>query len=431
MKSLEYRKLLVVVIIILFIYAFGYMNTADNKAVVNIRKTSSDRLSTKEKLDDFEYMYKVLKENYPFFEVNKRMNNVDWIDRKGEYIKKIKATKNDMEFYTVLNNIVSELNNKHTSILNQSEYLNHKELSSGADGAYGVNGPWYTELNKEKTQIRYLNKWKDTKKSSESSINNSKNSNANKNVRTEILINNKAAYLSIESFDTRNIDEDMKVIQPFLSEIKNYKALIIDIRGNGGGDYSYWRDYLMPLIISKPLTNRFYYVYRGGEFSTKFIKAVLGNYYNQLQPIESIDETGYKNLPPEVKKDFKYYINSDWTINPNNSINFKGKIYLLVDRYVYSSSETFATFAKHTGFATLVGEKTGGDGIGQTPLLCSLPNSGYILNFSYVMGLTSDGICDDESKTEPDIKVDDTSVNIELNNDKTVQTVLKLLNNNR
>ena len=38
------------------------------------------------------------------------------------------------------------------------------------------------------------------------------------------------------------MDEDMKIIKPYLEQIKNYNALIIDIRGNGGGDNEYWAE---------------------------------------------------------------------------------------------------------------------------------------------------------------------------------------------
>jgi hypothetical protein len=76
-------------------------------------------------------------------------------------------------------------------------------------------------------------------------------------------------------------------------------------------------------------------------------------------------------------------------------------------------------------FNTLVGETTGGDGIGDDPAICVLPNSGYIFRFTKEMGLTSDGTCNFEHKTEPDIKV---SAKIYLNilDDEAVKAVLKV-----
>lgn len=111
---------------------------------------------------------------------------------------------------------------------------------------------------------------------------------------------------------------------------------------------------------------------------------------------------------------------------PKNSVEFKGKIYLLVDGQVFSSSEAFAAFAKSTGFATLVGERTGGDGLGDDPAICVLSNSGYVFRFTKEMGLTSNGTCNFEHKTEPDITVS-AGMNSNPSYDETVQTVLKLI----
>lgn len=78
---------------------------------------------------------------------------------------------------------------------------------------------------------------------------------------------------------------------------------------------------------------------------------------------------------------------------------------MLVDGDVYSSAEAWAVFAKSTGWATLVGERTGGDGIGIDPLIASFPHSGYAFRLPAVMGLTSSGVINEERQTEPDMEV--------------------------
>lgn len=112
---------------------------------------------------------------------------------------------------------------------------------------------------------------------------------------------------------------------------------------------------------------------------------------------------------------------------------FKGKIYLLVDKYVYSSSEMMASFAKESNMATLVGERTGGDGIGSDSMLIDLPNSGYILRFSKEMGVTEKGSINEMDQTQPDILVSDPVNKINfgskgqaiLNGDKAIIAVLE------
>lgn len=81
-----------------------------------------------------------------------------------------------------------------------------------------------------------------------------------------------------------------------------------------------------------------------------------------------------------------------------------------MDGAVFSASEGLAAFAKSTGFATVVGERTGGDGLGIEPILAVLPNSKVVFSFSLEMGLVADGSCNEEVKTVPDIEADpDTS----------------------
>lgn len=78
---------------------------------------------------------------------------------------------------------------------------------------------------------------------------------------------------------------------------------------------------------------------------------------------------------------------------------------MLVDKIVYSASEAFVAFCKESGFATLVGETTGGDGIGIEPLLFYLPNSGLVIRFSSTLGLNGDFTINEEVKTVPDVEV--------------------------
>lgn len=102
------------------------------------------------------------------------------------------------------------------------------------------------------------------------------------------------------------------------------------------------------------------------------------------------------------------YAEVNYDISPLNPVGFKGRIFLLVDDKVYSSAESFAAFAKAAKWATLVGTRTGGDGIGIDPALVSLPNSGLIVRFPLEMGLNPDGSANEEFATAPDIFAEQT-----------------------
>ena len=87
-------------------------------------------------------------------------------------------------------------------------------------------------------------------------------------------------------------------------------------------------------------------------------------------------------------------------------MGFSGRIYLLVDREVYSAAEALAAFAKATGWATIVGPGTGGSGIGGEPVYVSLPNSRLVVKSILTVGLNPDGTVNQLVGTTPDVYVD-------------------------
>lgn len=412
------HKLSIILIGIIFIIiGIGIISRDGNLNENN--NINNQQLTQKEKLADFEYMYKILKENYPYFEVNKRLNGVDWLGKKEMYRDKIRESSNDESFFNALKEILADLNNGHVGMLDKDSYSYFKsiyEKLNKTDKVHKRGEPWLNQINNSKAVERYsiMEGKEDAKFSADSIFEN--------NVDTKDLKKGKIAYIAIHSFNGLNIEGDMKIIKPYLESIKNYNVLIIDIRGNGGGDSSYWSDNIVPMLINRQLEEKQYVAFRGGEFVEPFIKNK--NQYEKLEPISNIYNKNLKKLPSELKEGFKYYYENLNFYKPENSIGFKGKIYLLIDNKVFSSSEGFASFAKSAGFATLVGEKTGGDGIGFDPAICALPNSGYIFKFTQEMGMVSDGSCNFEQKTEPDIEVS-AKADSDISKDEAIQTVLK------
>ncbi len=372
-------------------------------------------LTTDQKLQDFDYMYNVLKENYPFFWVNQRVNGVDWLAKKDEYISKIKETRTDGEFGNVLSTILQYLHNGHTQLItSESTYANIIK-------AYEISGnrnTWVEELKKTASLKRY-NYASDNQISSTAQL--PTNTSSPRLFKSDIIVPNQIAYLKVGSFNNFSVQSDRAGILDFYQKIKNYPILIIDIRQNSGGSDSYWMKNIIPPLIKEGISAEFYILFRGGSYSEPFIKS-LGI---TLAEVSSLDKKLVHTLPEEAAEKFKYAMKHTRTVNSSDYVGFKGKVYLLVDRKVYSSSESFAAFCKATQWATLVGEKTGGDGIGIDPLFLSLPNSGYIARFSWDMGLNPDGTCNEEKKTEPDIKVDAT-IGSSYEQDKAIQEVLKL-----
>ncbi|WP_223067273.1 S41 family peptidase [Paenibacillus caui] len=409
-------------LLLLLITASCYPNTSSTQKVSSEKKIGTDSrktpalLTAEQKLEDFEYMYQLIEENYPFLKVNQRSYGIDWLGNKEKYRSMVAETKDDRAFYRTMNLILEDLHNGHTAMFDTKAYLYYKSLLEQLED----HEPWLDEMNKENVKARYLvNKAPSVSKQVSSEIRQSYPL-----VSTEIIDKNKVAYLRIPTLDYFQVSIDMEVIRPFLQEVRNYDTLIIDIRGNGGGDSSYWSDNLVPMLINEPVTWHYYLLYRGGAFAEPFLRAKLRDSYKSLKPIEEIQEYHLPHLPPETFTDFKKFEPHTETITPKNSVGFHGKIYMIVDKSVFSSSERWACFAEETKWATLVGEQTLGDGLGWESPIVALPNSGFVFRMRLMMGLKADGTVDDETKTTPSILAPGEPV-WPLSDDPAVKAVLK------
>ena len=156
---------------------------------------------------------------------------------------------------------------------------------------------------------------------------------------TSFQIEDHTMIITIPSFSRKHFvkeseKEVYKKIQIYLAN-NEIDDIIIDIRGNTGGTDEYF-DLIFPLISNKDLTVN----------------------------------CSFKNLFTNQNEDHSYVIKT----NHNNP---KYNIYLLVDRNVFSTSETFTKCCKDNNLATIIGEPTRGEGYGLTPLAITLTNKAY------------------------------------------------------
>ena len=64
--------------------------------------------------------------------------------------------------------------------------------------------------------------------------------------------------------------------------------MIIDIRGNGGGDTRYWTDNIVPMLINNKVECIYYSAFRGGDFTEAFLESRHGIGYEGLGSISDI-----------------------------------------------------------------------------------------------------------------------------------------------
>ena len=88
----------------LFLLFLPMLMSAESESVIALKPLTPDQ-----KVIDFEYLYAVLRDNYPFFGVAERKYGVDWLAKHDEYVQRLKATADDAAYYRELNSILREL----------------------------------------------------------------------------------------------------------------------------------------------------------------------------------------------------------------------------------------------------------------------------------------------------------------------------------
>ena len=114
---------------------------------------------------------------------------------------------------------------------------------------------------------------------------------------------------------------------------KNIKALIIDIRDNGGGDDPLWQQSLMEYITDKQYAH-----------VSKYKIRVTPQNADPGDVIGSVQANEYKKR---------------FSPSPNNPLRFKGPVYILTGPFTYSAAIQFAVAAQDYNIAKIIGEETG------------------------------------------------------------------------
>ncbi len=217
-----------------------------------------------------------------------------------------------------------------------------------------------------------------------------------------------AGYIKIFSFAGQYIEDDNRVLQKFMNDSKGkYRKLIIDIRGNGGGEINYWSENLVRPLLSEPKTyvqltavkkglfkwmGMKYHIYRwlfGNDLLQKDLNHIIG--------VEEIQRDTFENNEWQVYRITKRFTHL-------NSFPFNGKVYILADRNTFSAADSFTAAAKEMGIASVIGTNTGGAGnCFISPIDIALPNSGIIFTMDVELTLNDNEEPNHIFGTSPDV----------------------------
>jgi C-terminal processing protease CtpA/Prc len=206
-------------------------------------------------------------------------------------------------------------------------------------------------------------------------------------------------------------------------EVNKIPNLIIDIRGNGGGNDEVYIK-LSEYIINKPIEVEL------GKSLLRYEKVPedLNKYLNTW------DDSFRDRAGQLVKLDNGYYSDPDretsLSIDPGSKA-YNGKMYLLIDASNASATFILARIAKANALATLIGEETGGNrrGINGSQLFfLRLPNSKIEIDIPLIGNYPVTPQPDEGVK--PDIFVKQTAEDFISGRDTVLETVKKIILDN-
>ncbi|TRO48666.1 hypothetical protein E2P65_02435, partial [Candidatus Bathyarchaeota archaeon] len=207
------------------------------------------------------------------------------------------------------------------------------------------------------------------------------------------------AYMYVKTFDMSRVEPYYDDVMEFYGEIADYDFLIIDIRGNTGGNFQSWIDGIVGPLIEEDTLHEYYLAYRTGDYVRWFHEAFLTDK-------AAVSKDAFDSLPPEALGEGYEIYNFSTTYAATHEVNFSGQIILLTDNVVYSAAEGFTNFCKQAGFAKIYGTPSGGDGFFVWPTYYALPNSKIVITASSSMSLDRTGRANEEARTQPDVYVE-------------------------
>jgi len=218
----------------------------------------------------------------------------------------------------------------------------------------------------------------------------------------EVIEDGSIAYMKFVTMLSKDFEPDMALMTGIYEQIQGFEHLILDIRGNPGGQPIFLYMVLSP-NIAESMSAPLYGFYIAGEQNVRFLDVF--NFYPT--PASQVD----MELSPELNENdlskMDYMIELFWDVDHDPDwidvppFGFDGKLWLLIDGDGHSASEIAAYMSKQSGIVTLVGEQSGGCVGGTEAAWVSLPNSGIIFKYDPVLITDMNGVNINEFPTLP------------------------------
>lgn len=367
-------------------------------------------LTTDEMLEDYDSMWRIIETDWPYLTLAEkggffREPAIDWRQRKEAYRKQLEEpilfsegkysyngqTLTPNEFFVAVckDSIAPFGSVGHLFVLDADWYFPDFSAFNYSDKSRA----FYRSLPKSDTP---------------------KNVGTDREIGMSLYHIGDIPVMELSSFAMAYSDEEtkeaIKEIDDFCAQNIDSTDFIIDIRGNIGGNSAIWQEGLRRILLSKDASF---------ERFSGITESSVSFYREEGMTVVDLDD---ETISPQVKESLSEAglthavigrFDNEMIYNGNllkeeQIPPYNGNVWLLTDGNVCSSAEMLAIFAKETGAATIVGSRTGGDGMALegTPKINTLPNSGLMFVCSRELPMNGDGSYNPFSGTMPDVEVE-------------------------
>ena len=243
-------------------------------------------LTPEQRLEDYDYFVKTLKDSYLCLGVHDRENPEDPAEEVfADYRKTILENDSDQAFYSAVYSSLYRLGPYgHLWIIEPEDYRGMLDWCRTEDTAGRERWKELIEASEEsyKTLQAYLDALGDEGGGSWSG------GDAGENLRTLLLPDAGVAYLKVDSFLADydpDYQKEAQAIRDFYDAAGDCTDLIIDLTDNSGGNEGYWQDLLTAPLADEPLSCTNYALLADSENNRPYIDNVFAP--SDLRPIAS------------------------------------------------------------------------------------------------------------------------------------------------
>jgi len=361
---------------------------------------------------DFEYLMTAMEENWPFFNVSISANNVD----VHELADNVRAMLDDpstvincpldfldllrIHFFVPIGQLghlwalpcdeifFGELQFQRHGIEWEREYEIHRYLTRNLHyhNVFTRLEPllFYTRLREEGRGIPRTRRYGPAKEFDSLEAGRIAHMRVNRMITQDTFL------------ESRNMWHYELQVYNFVRDIEGYDHLILDFRGNPGGQTRMFLTYILPMLVSRTARLPAYMFYMDGEYAAMSREIFDRRAFFWGTGYLFWDYTTTRPTPVNFAEPLPYldtqinfvYVYRTSMFTPTRRFNairrryFDGELWLLIDEHTASGAEGITALLKYGYSTTVVGEPTFGilaTDFDPTTILISLPNTGIIV----------------------------------------------------